>query len=205
MRRKTSSPPYSSPFARRGDNRAPLLTKELVGGNVRILGIDPGFSRTGLGVVDIRGMDTTHVWHDVFETPAGDPFSDRLMALHDEIRATIQRFHPAVVCVEALFFQRNVKTALTVGMARGVILLTVAEAGVPLIELTPSQVKQGIAGWGGADKLQLQRMVTRLLKLTDIPRPDDAADALALAICGGTVAKRREAEMRSVRQATGTL
>ncbi len=170
---------------------------------MRILGIDPGFNRTGLGVVDIDGAEVKHVWHGLCETSPGKDFSGRLVLLRDEIRSTIERFLPAVACVEALFFQRNVKTALTVGMARGVILVTVAEAHVRLVELTPSQVKQGIAGWGAADKKQMQHMVMRLLKLAQPPRPDDVADALALAICGGFVAHHLEHVDKSLTRAAG--
>jgi len=157
---------------------------------MKILGIDPGFGRTGIGVVNACGPDATYVMHSVIETPKEADFSQRLLTLRDELRRIIETQKPDAAVVEQLFFQTNVKTAMKVGMARGVVLLTIAEAGLPLVELTPNQVKQGIAGWGGADKRQVQEMVARLLKLKEIPKPDDAADALALAIVGGLVARR---------------
>ncbi len=155
----------------------------------RILGIDPGFGRTGIGVVETHGSDATYVAHSVIETPKEDDFSTRLLSLRDELRRVIENHKPDVAVVESLFFSNNAKTAMKVGMARGVVLLTVAETKIPLVELTPNQVKQGIAGWGGADKRQVQEMVARLLHLKEIPKPDDAADALALAIVGGLVAR----------------
>lgn len=156
---------------------------------MRILGIDPGFGRTGIGIVDIKGGDVMYVAHSVIETPKEDAFSERLVSVRDEVRRIISEYAPQAVAVESLFFSNNAKTAMKVGMARGVVLLTIQDAGLRLIELTPNQVKQGIAGWGGADKKQVQGMVARLLKLTEIPEPDDAADALALAIVGGFVAR----------------
>jgi len=162
------------------------MSKE-VGTPLRILGVDPGFGRTGLGVVDMKGADATHVWHSVIETPADHAFVDRLVTVRNDLTEAIRRFAPQVACVESLFFQNNAKTAMKVGMARGVILLALADAGIPIVEVTPNQVKQGIAGWGGADKKQVQEMVARLLSLREIPKPDDAADALALAIVGGLI------------------
>lgn len=155
-------------------------------GMTRVLGVDPGFGRTGLGVVDMKGGNGTHVWHSVIETPADHAFIDRLATVRNDVVEAIRRFQPHVACVEALFFQTNAKTAMKVGMARGVILLAIADAGIPLIEVTPNQVKQGVAGWGGADKKQIQSMVARLLNLREIPKPDDAADALAIAITAST-------------------
>ena len=155
----------------------------------RILGIDPGFGRTGIGIVEMRGGEAIYVAHTVIETPAEDTFSDRLVSLRDALRRIIMEYTPDVAAVESLFFQTNVKTAMKVSMARGVVLLTIAEMKIDLVELTPNQVKHGIAGWGGADKKQVQGMVTRLLHLTAIPTPDDAADALALAIVGGFAAR----------------
>ncbi len=156
---------------------------------LRVLGIDPGFGRTGIGVVMVTRGDAVYVAHTVIETPKEDTFSNRLVSLRDELRRIIKKYKPDVVAVESLFFQTNVKTAMKVGMARGVALLTIAEMRLPLVELTPNQVKNGITGWGGADKKQVQGMVARLLHLSEIPRPDDAADALALAIIGGLMTK----------------
>lgn len=154
---------------------------------LRVLGVDPGFGRTGLGIVDVTGGESVHVWHSVIETDADTAFVERLAAVRNDLIETIRRFSPQVACVESLFFQSNAKTAMKVGMARGVIMLALADAGLPIIEVTPGQVKQGVAGWGNADKQQVQEMVARLLKLKEIPKPDDAADALALAMVGGLV------------------
>lgn len=152
---------------------------------MRILGIDPGFGRTGFGAVTFAGTEPKYDWHDCLETSAKDDFPVRLMAVRDAVRDAIVRFRPQAVAVEKLFFQTNVKTAIDVGMARGVILLAIADAGLPLVELTPNEVKQAVAGYGSADKKQIQDMVRRLLRLKEVPKPDDAADALAIAIAGG--------------------
>jgi len=155
--------------------------------SLRILGVDPGFGRTGLGVIDLEHGEPAYVWHSVIDTPADEVFVDRLKAVRNDLAECIRRFTPSVACVESLFFQSNAKTAMKVGMARGVILLAIADANIPIVEVTPNQVKQGITGWGNADKRQVTDMVTRLLKLSEPPKPDDAADALALAIVGGAV------------------
>jgi crossover junction endodeoxyribonuclease RuvC len=115
-------------------------------------------------------------------TSAGEPLPVRLATLHAAIRQLIVTYRPSAVAVEALFFKKNVRTGIVVGEARGVILLAVVDAHVPLVELTPPQVKQGLTGYGRADKRQVQLMVQRVLKLPTVPRPDDAADALALAV-----------------------
>ncbi len=155
----------------------------------RILGVDPGFGRTGLGVIDVQGGNAVHVWHDVIETPKEEDFSARLQTVRNDLVEAVRRFQPQAAIIESLFFQTNVRTALKVGMARGVILLALADVGVPIVELTPNQVKQGITGYGAADKKQIQEMVKRLLHLEKVPRLDDASDALALAIVGATVWK----------------
>ncbi len=151
---------------------------------IRVLGIDPGFDRTGFGVIDSRGSDATWVDHGCVMTSAKDPFDLRLRQTRDGVRDLIAAHAPACVVVEELFFSTNAKTAIKVGMARGVILLAASDAGIPIVELTPNQVKQGITGWGKADKRQVQEMVQRLLKLAERPEPDDAADALAIAMVG---------------------
>jgi crossover junction endodeoxyribonuclease RuvC len=157
---------------------------------VRILGIDPGFDRTGFGVIDTRGSDAIWVAHGCIQTRAGDDFAERLKVVRNELKKLVDLHQPHCVAVEELFFQTNAKTAIKVGMARGVIVLTLSDAGLPIVELTPNQVKQGIAGWGAADKKQVQFMVQRVLKLKDVPKPDDAADALAIAIVGGMLYRR---------------
>ncbi len=153
----------------------------------RVLGIDPGFDRTGIGVIDQIGMKSVWVHHGCIHTDAGLSFSARLQGLRDGVRDALREFRPQAAVVEHVFFQTNAKTAMRVGMARGVILLSIMDEGVPLIELTPNQVKQGMTGWGGADKKQMQAMVMTMLHLREIPRPDDAADALAMAIVGATL------------------
>jgi crossover junction endodeoxyribonuclease RuvC len=149
--------------------------------------VDPGFGRTGLGVVDLQGGKTKHVWHGCIETEAGMDFTCRLQAIRDALGQAIKENKPQAAVVEKLFFQTNVSTAINVGMARGVILLVLADAGLPVVELTPNEIKQAVAGYGSADKQQMQAMVTRLLGLKCIPKPDDAADALAIAMAGGQV------------------
>lgn len=124
------------------------------------------------------------VHHSCLQTSAKDEFSVRLRQLRDETARVIQLFQPKAAAVESLFFQTNAKTAIKVGMARGVILLAIADAGLPLVDITPNQVKQGIAGWGSADKRQVGEMVQRLLRLSEPITPDDAADALAIAMTG---------------------
>ncbi len=151
-----------------------------------VLGIDPGTAITGYGIV--RGATGGNgpyqlVTYGAIETHAGEPMERRLLALHSELCAILREFRPSQAAVERLFFGRNATTALTVGQARGVALLALAEAGVPVVEYTPAEVKQAMAGFGRADKLQMQRMVQALLGLPAIPQPDDAADALAIALC----------------------
>lgn len=146
------------------------------------LGIDPGTARLGYGV--IRGVDpAVSLEFGVVETPAGDAMPDRLLRLHDELLGIIREYRPEVMVVEKLFFARNVTNALTVGQARGVAMLTAAENGIPVVEYTPAEVKQAVAGYGNAGKEQIQEMVRLILGLEESPKPDDAADALAVAIC----------------------
>lgn len=137
----------------------------------------------GWGVVSDTGGTLSLVECGVLTTPAGAAQSDRLLLLFDGLRRLIERFQPDAAAVEELFFGKNVNTALTVGQARGVTLLAFAQAGVPVFEYKPTQVKQALAGYGGADKRQMQEMVRMTLRLSAIPRPDDAADAVAIAIC----------------------
>ncbi len=152
---------------------------------IRVIGVDPGFGRTGLGVVDFHGSKPMHIWHSCIDTPADIPFTERLQIVRNDTVEALRRFSPHVATVEKLFFQSNIKTAINVGMARGVILLALADAGLINVELNPNNIKQAVAGHGSADKKQIQVMVQRLLDLKSIPKPDDAADALAIAIAGG--------------------
>ncbi len=163
---------------------------------LRILGIDPGFDRLGFGVIEECGNDLAWIHHACLQTKSTDAFTDRLKQLRDALVLTIRKFKPDGAAVEQIFFQTNVKTAIHVGMARGVILLALADLGVPVVEMTPNQLKQGITGDGRADKKQIQLMVKRLLKLNVIPKPDDAADALAIAIVGGTMFKSLQKKTR---------
>lgn len=150
-----------------------------------IIGIDPGTATTGYGIVREREADQTLecVAYGVVSTPAGQPLPRRLQTIYRELKSVITLHHPDTGAVEKLFFQKNVTTAMAVGQGRGVAMLALAECGLEVGEYTPLQVKQAVAGYGGAEKRQMQEMVRALLDLDDIPRPDDAADALAVAIC----------------------
>jgi crossover junction endodeoxyribonuclease RuvC len=147
------------------------------------LGIDPGTATTGYGLVRMEpDGGLTAVQYGVILTPKDVPASQRLEMLYDELRALLKQYPPDTAAVEKLFFQRNVSTAIGVGQARGVVLLALQQAGVQAFEYTPNEIKQAVAGYGSADKRQVQEMVRALLLLDAIPRPDDAADALAVAI-----------------------
>ncbi|MCW1969408.1 MAG: crossover junction endodeoxyribonuclease RuvC [Anaerolineae bacterium] len=147
------------------------------------LGIDPGIATTGYGVVrEERNGQLTALAFGVIETPKTATLPERLQQLRNDLKAILAQWQPETCAVEELFFATNAKTAITVGQARGVILLALADAGLPIGEYTPLQVKQAIAGYGQADKKQMQEMVRMLLNLRTIPKPDDAADGLAIAI-----------------------
>jgi len=148
-----------------------------------VLGVDPGTAITGWGVVQGDDRELRLVAYGTIRTPAHTPLPERLLTIHAEMTALLQRHAPQVVAVEKLFFRKNVTTALAVGHARGVVLLAAAQAGLPVEEFTPVEVKLATTGYGSASKRQVQEMVRRLLHLDEIPRPDDAADALAVAIC----------------------
>ncbi|NMB24349.1 MAG: crossover junction endodeoxyribonuclease RuvC [Firmicutes bacterium] len=148
-----------------------------------ILGIDPGTGITGYGLISAEGNRLRAEDYGVIRTKVGEETSQRLCVLHDSLNELIEKAKPDVVAVEQLFFNTNVTTALAVGQARGVILLTAAQAGVSVAEYTPLQVKQTVTGQGRATKQQVGFMVKALLNLEAIPRPDDASDALAIAIC----------------------
>lgn len=149
-----------------------------------ILGIDPGIADTGWGVIKSEGGALTALAYGSIKTTAGLPLTERLLTLEKGLGQIIADYQPQVAVVEELFFAKNVKTALVVGQARGVVLLTLARAGLTLKEFKPTQVKQAVTAYGGAGKTQVQKMVQLILKLKELPKPDDAADALALAICG---------------------
>ena len=148
-----------------------------------VLGIDPGLATTGYGLVEGDGQTLEAVAYGVLRTPAKTPIAERLVILHDALSALLDRYRPDVVAMEELFFSTNARTAMTVGEARGVLLLTAAQAGLAICEDTPLQIKQAVPGYGQAEKQQMQERVRLLLSLPEIPRPDDAADGLAVSIC----------------------
>ena len=148
-----------------------------------VLGIDPGTAMTGYGLVreDQAGLALVH--YGVVTTPAGQPLPDRLQTIYQGLQDVIAHYQPRIAAVEELFFSRNARTALSVGHARGVTLLALADAGLSIHEYKPLEIKQAVAGYGGADKRQVQEMVRMLLDLDHVPQPDDAADAVAVAVC----------------------
>ncbi len=148
-----------------------------------ILGIDPGTATTGFGVVEKQGSKVIHIAHGVIRTPKEDPIEIRLLSIYDQMNVLLEAHKPDSVAVEKLFFGNNVTTALTVGRSVGVILLATAQHKLPCMEYRPNEVKMAVTGYGAAEKQQVQQMVKQLLSLATIPKPDDAADALAIAIC----------------------
>lgn len=154
--------------------------------NLIILGIDPGLATTGYGVIQ-KEKDGSFkmICNGIISTAADQIFASRLQEIHQQLNEIIKKYRPDKFAVEELFFCKNVKTALAVGHARGVIVLTASQNSLPIFEFTPLQIKQAVASYGRADKKQVQSMVKILLNLKTIPKPDDAADALAVAICCG--------------------
>ncbi len=148
-----------------------------------ILGIDPGYAIVGYGAVEFEKGRFRVLGYGAITTPAGIPLQNRLMEIHQDMLTLLDQFKPDAVSVEELFFNTNVTTGIAVGHARGVILLAIAERGLPFYEYTPSQVKQAVVGYGRAEKKQVMELTRNILGLKKIPRPDDAADALALAVC----------------------
>lgn len=148
-----------------------------------VLGIDPGVATIGFGVIRAERQKNTLLRYGVITTPPGIPLSHRLLQIFGDMEELIHAFHPDEMAVEELFFTKNITTGIAVAHGRGVILLSAEKLGVPIFEYTPMQVKQAVAGYGGAQKLQVMKMTQRLLKMKHLPRPDDAADALAIAIC----------------------
>ncbi len=156
-----------------------------------ILGIDPGLAIVGLGLIDAKNRTDVEVieWLTI-ETAARLPVSERILEIHKDLGAFLDETKPELVVIEKLFFETNVRTAMDVSQARGVIMLAASERGIPILEITPLQLKSGITGDGSADKKQVQSMVVQILKLKQIPKPDDAADALALAVYGALTNER---------------
>jgi crossover junction endodeoxyribonuclease RuvC len=164
-----------------------------------VLGIDPGVSRCGYGCVEAAGgaAGGRAVAHGVLRTPVDDPLPARLAALHEALVGLVADLRPEVVAVERVFFQVNARTAMSVGQASGLVLAAAARAGCEVAQYTPNEVKQAVAGYGAAPKEQVQRMVQALLRLPERPRPPDAADALALALCHLAMAPLRAAAARA--------
>ena len=150
--------------------------------NKIILGIDPGLATTGYGIIILSSHKIQCLNYGHITTLSKEPFGQRLKKIHDELKKIIKKYKPKIIALEELFFAKNIKTALKVGQARGVIFLTAYKFDIPVQEFTPLQVKQALTGYGRADKTQIQKMVKALLHLKNIPKPDDAADALAVAI-----------------------
>lgn len=150
---------------------------------MRILGIDPGVAIVGFGVLDCAGAAQKMVQYGAINTPASMPLAARLTLIESDLTELIEQFQPDEMAIEELFFSKNITTGIAVAHARGVILCTAEKLQLPIYEYTPMQVKQAVVGYGLAEKKQVMDMTRRLLKLKAIPRPDDAADALAIAIC----------------------
>ena len=148
-----------------------------------VIGIDPGLARVGYGVIEADNRNPVPVCYGCIETGRDRSTSERLLHIYNEVTALIDRYPPAQIAVEKLFFTKNITSGMSVSEARGVILLLAEQRKIPVTEYTPNQVKQAITGSGRADKRQMQEMITRLLRLPEIPRPDDAADALSIALC----------------------
>jgi len=150
---------------------------------MRIIGIDPGYAIVGFGVVDYEKTRFTTVEYGALLTDAGTPFVDRLGEIYRDLTTVLERTKPDAMGIEKLFFNTNQKTGIDVAQARGVILLAANLCGIPVFEYTPLQVKQSVVGYGRAEKAQVMEMTKNILKLKSIPKPDDTADALAIAIC----------------------
>ncbi|MFI3252814.1 MAG: crossover junction endodeoxyribonuclease RuvC [Eubacteriales bacterium] len=148
-----------------------------------ILGIDPGIATIGFGLIQHEKNQNKVLQYGVISTPAGLPLSRRLLQIGEDMAQLLQTFSPDEMAVEELFFSKNVTTGISVAHGRGVILLEGERFGLPIYEYTPNQVKQGVTGYGKAEKMQVMQMTQKLLKLPSLPRPDDAADALAIALC----------------------
>lgn len=148
-----------------------------------ILGIDPGYATTGFGVLKSEQGAVQLLNYGTVTTPAGMDFSKRLVMLYDDVMQLLQTVKPDAVAVEELFWGHNVTTGIGVSHGRGVILLAIEKFGTPLFEYTPNQVKQAVVGYGSAGKLQVMDMTRRILKMKEVARPDDAADAIAIALC----------------------
>ena len=152
---------------------------------MKILGIDPGFAIVGFGVVDYANNKFNTIEYGQITSPAKTPMNKRIKMVYDDVTYLMKKHRPQVMAIESLFFNSNQKTAINVAMARGALMLAAENQGLDIAEYTPLQVKQAVCGYGRADKKQVQLMVKTILGLDEIPKPDDAADALAIGICYG--------------------
>lgn len=159
---------------------------------MKVLGIDPGLASTGIGVIQENGSKLTYVYHTCISTSKDTPLPERILHISNAINEVLKQYQPDIVSVEDIFFSKNTKTAMLVGQAKGAILLTAQQSGLPVFDIKPLEVKHGVVGSGAATKEQVQRMVQVILGLTEIPKPHHAADALAVAICGVQKAKFHE-------------
>lgn len=155
----------------------------------RILGIDPGFGRVGFGIIEKRGANWVHVIHGLIETSPKKTFVERILEIHETLQTLIKKYEPTHSAIEELFFYKNVTTGIQVAQARGVILLTLIQAGLSVDEFTPLEVKQSLTGFGRAEKSQIQKMVLMVLGLKEKKIQDDAADALAIALTSAAIQK----------------
>ena len=152
---------------------------------MRILGLDPGIAIVGFGVIEAESGHFRSLTYGAIRTQAGLPLSERLEIIYDDLTQLLESIQPDAVAVEELFFNTNITTGISVAHGRGILLLACRKKNVPVYEYTPLQVKQSVVGYGRAEKRQVMEMVRRLLNLTEVPKPDDAADALAIAIAAG--------------------
>jgi len=167
---------------------------------MRILGIDPGYATTGFGVLQAERANIRLLNYGTITTPTTLSFPERLVMLYDDMVQLIGAIRPDAVAVEELFWGHNVTTGIGVSHGRGVILLAISKSGAPLFEYTPNQVKQAVVGYGGAEKRQVMDMTRRILKMEKVARPDDAADAIAIALCH---ARSATSLLRRVQEARG--
>ena len=159
---------------------------------MRILGIDPGFAITGYSIIDYQGNKFKLIDSGAVTTKAGESFPLRLTKIYDDLSMIIDEYKPDAISVEELFFNNNVKTAINVAQARGVVLVVGCQKQIPTYEYTPLQIKQAVAGYGRADKIQVQKMVKTILKVENLPKLDDTTDSMAAAICHAHSAKFAE-------------
>ena len=153
------------------------------GEKMRILGIDPGIAIVGFGIIEYDNVKFKVVDYGAITSPAHTPVPSRLKMIYDDITYVIEKYKPDEIAIEELFYNSNAKTVINVGQARGVLILSGENLNIPVYEYTPLQVKQGVVGYGRAQKKQVQEMVKNILSLKEVPKPDDTADALAIAIC----------------------